>query len=54
MSEEESLSETEESEIVCIDSGSEQQQNLLSHPRGKVNAGSFLVFTLTTMEKYLI
>ena len=44
MSEEESLSETEESEIVCIDSGSEQQQNLLSHPRGKSKCWRFFGF----------
>ena len=42
MTEEESLSE--ESEVICVDSSSKQQQNLLSHPRGKIKCWRFFGF----------
>ena len=51
MNEEESLSEMEESEVICVDSSSEQQQNLLATQEEKVNADDFLVFVLTTMAR---
>ena len=44
MTEEKSLSEMEESEVICVDSSSEQQQNLLSHPRGKSKCWRFFGF----------
>ena len=44
MTKEESLSEMKESEVICVDSSSKQQQNLLSHPRGKSKCWRFFGF----------